>query len=120
MEPTYLHDTGPVTSVDLILVPNQNPIFEDPEFCDLTKQRRILSRNVTALMLLVNFGLILSMAYMPAHTGRQSDNGEPIAWGTFFGFGMLAFTILLVTIYVWRANTCFPPKIKEIIRKLLS
>jgi uncharacterized membrane protein (DUF485 family) len=116
MEHTY--DNGPVTSVDQVNVPSKNPILENPEFRALVKQRRIFSWSLTALMLVVYFGFILSLAFIPARMGTPITVGEPMTWGVPIGFGMLAFTILLVAIYVWRANTCYDPKIKEIIRKV--
>ena len=117
MEHIYPHDDGTVTSADPNMAVGQNPILKDPDFRALVKQRRIFSWSLTVFMLLVYFGFILSLAYMPARMGTPIADGKPMTWGVPIGFGMLAFTIFLVGVYVWRTNTCYDPKIKTIIRK---
>ena len=116
MEHAYLHDGCPTLSAEQIDEVVQNPISESREFRALVKQRRIFSWSMTALMLVVYFGFILSLAFMPARLGTPITEGQPMTWGVPIGFGMLAFTILLVAVYVWRTNTCYDPKIKTIIR----
>lgn len=116
MEHAYPQDGVPVVSVDQVGHTISNPILENPQFRALVKQRRIFSWSMTALMLAVYFGFILSLAFIPARLGTPITVGQPMTWGVPIGFGMLAFTILIVAVYVWRTNTCYDPKIKTIIR----
>lgn len=116
MEHAYLQDGGPELSSERVENTVQNPILENPDFLALVKQRRIFSWSMTALMLSVYFGFILSLAFIPATLGTPIVAGQPMTWGVPIGFGLLAFTTLLVAVYVWRTNTCYDPKIKTIIR----
>ncbi|NBA93586.1 DUF485 domain-containing protein [Pseudomonas sp. R5(2019)] len=116
MEHAYPQDRGPAMSAEPVDGTTRNPILENPQFRALVKQRRIFSWCMTALMLAVYFGFILSLAFIPAHLGTPITVGQPMTWGVPIGFGMLAFTILIVAVYVWRTNTCYDPKIKTIIR----
>lgn len=115
MEHAYPQDGGPAVSAGQLEDTLQNPILENPQFRALVKQRRIFSWSMTALMLAVYFGFILTLAFIPARLGTPITEGHPMTWGVPIGFGMLAFTILLVAVYVWRTNTCYDPKIKTII-----
>lgn len=116
MEHAYSQDSEPALSSGQVEKTVQNPILEDPDFRALVKQRRIFSWSLTALMLSVYFGFVLSLAFIPATLGTPIVEGQPMTWGVPIGFGMLAFTTLLVAVYVWRTNTCYDPKIKTIIR----
>lgn len=116
MEHAYPHDGGPAVPAERVAEAIPNPILANPEFRALVKQRRLFSWSMTALMLAVYFGFILSLAFIPARLGTPVIEGQPMTWGVPIGFGMLAFTILLVAVYVWRTNTCYDPKIKAIIR----
>lgn len=116
MEHAYPQDGGPTMPAERVDDTIQNPILVNPEFRALVKQRRLFSWSMTALMLTVYFGFILSLAFIPARLGTPITVGQPMTWGVPIGFGMLAFTTILVAVYVWRTNTCYDPKIKTIIR----
>jgi uncharacterized membrane protein (DUF485 family) len=91
-----------------------NPILNDPRFQTLVHRRRAFSWSLTVLMLSVYFAFILTLALSPALLGRPIVDGSPATWGIPVGFGMLAFTFILVAVYVVQANTVYDSAIREI------
>ncbi|NVZ37606.1 DUF485 domain-containing protein [Pseudomonas sp. 21615526] len=116
MQALYPQDGDPAVSANQLENAIRSPILDSPDFRGLVKQRRRFSWSMSLLMLTVYFGFILSLAFMPERLGTPIIEGQPITWGIPVGFGMFAFTTLLVAIYVWRTTTCYDPKIKKIIR----
>lgn len=81
MEHAYPQDGGPTMPAEQVGDTIQNPILENTEFRALVKQRRLFSWSMTALMLAVYFGFILSLAFIPARLGTPITEGQPMAWG---------------------------------------
>ncbi len=104
--------TGNETASSLSLAPN--PLLNNCRFQSLVRARRTFSWTLTALMLAVYFGYILTLAFKPALLGEQLTPGQPMSVGIPVGFGMFAVTFLLVAVYVHRANTVYDKIIGEI------
>jgi len=85
-----------------------------PAFERLHRARRRFSWTLTAAMLLVYFGFILTLAFRPDLLARQLVAGQPMSVGIPVGFGMFAFTFALVAIYVHRTNTVYDGMIADI------
>ncbi|MCP3024369.1 DUF485 domain-containing protein [Cupriavidus basilensis] len=94
--------------------PPPNPLLADPAFQSLVRARRRFAWALTAIMLAVYFGYILTLAFRPALLGRQLTLGQPMSVGIPVGFGMFALTFLLVAVYVHRTNTVYDQRISEI------
>ena len=118
MERTYSQAQGTAVPKNTVRLPARNPALDRPEFQKLVTQRRTFSWSLTAIMLSMYFGFILALAFFPKVMGSPITEGYPMTWGIPLGFGMLAFTILIVGIYVWRTNTCYDQKIKAIVRSI--
>ncbi|WP_285422957.1 DUF485 domain-containing protein [Pseudomonas sp. efr-133-TYG-103a] len=115
MERTYAQAQGTAVPGNSPPLTTRNPILNNPDFCKLVHQRRTFAWSLTAVMLVVYFGFILALAFKPKAIGTPINEGLPMTWGIPLGFGMLAFTTLLVAVYVWRANACYDQRIKAII-----
>ncbi|MGO4325970.1 DUF485 domain-containing protein [Cupriavidus sp. 2TAF22] len=94
--------------------PARNPLLNDPRFQSLVRTRRTFAWTLTALMLAVYFGYILTLAFNPALLGRPLTPGLPTSVGIPVGFGMFAVTFLLVAVYVHRTNTVYDKLISDI------
>ncbi|MFL9897958.1 DUF485 domain-containing protein [Paraburkholderia sediminicola] len=104
-------DASPPSAAYVVAV---NPILQDPRFQVLVHRRRTFAWSLTATMLIVYFGFILTLAFSPQTLGHPISSGMPSTWGIPVGLGMFVFTFLLVAIYVFRANTAFDAAIAEI------
>ncbi|MGF6782164.1 DUF485 domain-containing protein [Paraburkholderia sp. GAS334] len=109
--PAYSRDASEASTSRVVVV---NPILDDPRFQTLVRQRRAFSWALTALMLIVYFAFILTLAFSPDLLGRPIKEGLPATWGIPIGFGMFAVTFFLVAVYVFRANTAYDSAIIEI------
>ncbi|MGE8365103.1 DUF485 domain-containing protein [Cupriavidus sp.] len=106
--PTDLEFAG----VEPPVVPH--PMLSQPRFAQLHRMRRRFSWTLTAVMLLVYFGFILTLAFRPALLAQPLTAGLPMSIGIPAGFGMFAITFALVAIYVYRSNTVYDQMIAEI------
>jgi uncharacterized membrane protein (DUF485 family) len=86
----------------------------DPRFQALLSSRRRFIWGLTALMLGVYFGYILTLAYRPDLLGVRLVASQPMTVGIPIGFGMFAFTFGLVAVYVYRANSVYDVMIRSI------
>jgi len=91
-----------------------DPLLGSPAFQSLVRARRRFAWTLTAIMLAVYFGYILTLAFRPALLGQQLTPGQPMSVGIPVGFGMFAVTFLLVAVYVHRTNTMYDQRISEI------
>jgi uncharacterized membrane protein (DUF485 family) len=78
------------------------------------RTRRRFSWSLTAAMLAIYFGFILTLAFRPDLLARQLVAGQPMSVGIPIGFGMFAFTFALVAIYVYRTNAVYDRLITEV------
>jgi uncharacterized membrane protein (DUF485 family) len=99
------------------VVDTANPVYallSDPRFRTLLRKRRGFAWTLTAVMLSVYFGFILTLAFDPTLLATPLVSGAPATWGIAAGFGMFAFTFMMVAVYVVRANTSFDRAVAEI------
>lgn len=97
---------------DTPVVPH--PMLSEPAFERLHRMRRRFSWSLTAAMLLVYFGFILTLAFRPDLLALPLVAGRPMSVGIPIGFGMFAFTFALVAAYVYRSNTVYDRMIADI------
>lgn len=86
------------------LLATPEAILADARFTSLVRERRRFSWLLTTCMLTAYFAFILTIAFRPHLLATPVVAGEPTTWGIVIGFGMFAYTFLLVAIYVARAN----------------
>ncbi|TDF60128.1 DUF485 domain-containing protein [Cupriavidus sp. L7L] len=108
----YPTDLGPV-GID---PPVPHPMLSEPAFERLHRMRRRFSWTLTAAMLAVYFGFILTLAFRPDLLALPLTPGQPMSIGIPVGFGMFAFTFALVAIYVHRSNTVYDRMIADICK----
>lgn len=101
-----------LAEIDPPVVPH--PMLSQPRFEHLQRARRRFSWSLTAAMLLVYFGFILTLAFRPDLLALPLTPGQPMSIGIPIGFGMFAFTFALVAVYVHRSNTVYDKMIAEI------
>ncbi|PLP98115.1 DUF485 domain-containing protein [Cupriavidus pauculus] len=91
-----------------------HPMLGRQDFERLHSARRRFSWSLTAAMLLVYFGFILTLAFRPDLLAMRLVPDKPMSVGIPIGFGMFAFTFALVAIYVYRTNTVYDRMIADI------
>ena len=82
-------------------------IKADPEFIALVKKRRKFSLILTAIILGVYFGFILTIAYAPSIFGTPLFEGSVTTLGIPVGVGVIFIAFILTGIYVKKANNDF-------------
>lgn len=87
-------------------------IYQDPRFHELERKRRIFSWTLAGIVLANCFWYIFATAFYPEH-GYARFWGTPIAagyattWGIVIGLLQTILFILVVGIYIYRANNEF-------------
>lgn len=99
-------------TIDAPLAPH--PMLGRQDFERLHSARRRFSWSLTAAMLLVYFGFILTLAFRPDLLAVRLTADQPMSIGIPIGFGMFAFTFALVAIYVYRTNTVYDRMIADV------
>ncbi len=91
-------------------------IANNPDFQELVRRRTGYGWMMAALMIVVYFAFILTIAYFPSLLAIKIAAGSPISLGILLGFLILVFAFVLTGLYVHKANTQFDEltdKIKE-------
>ncbi len=92
-------------------------VQNDPQFHELVRRRSRLAWLLTALMIVIYFGFVLTIAYNKDFLA-QSLFGGVTTVGIPVGIGVILSAFALTGIYVARANTAFDDLTKEIIERL--
>jgi uncharacterized membrane protein (DUF485 family) len=92
-------------------------VQRDPDFHELVRRRSRLAWSLTALMILIYFGFVLTIAYNKVFLA-QSLTGGVTTVGIPVGIGVILSAFVLTGIYVVRANTVFDDLTKKIIERL--
>jgi uncharacterized membrane protein (DUF485 family) len=107
-------ELGRAADFDAPLAPH--PISGQPAFERMQQSRRRFAWTLTAAMLLVYFGFILTLAFRPDILALPVTPDQPMTIGIPLGFGMFAFTFGLVALYVYRTNSFYDKLIAELRR----
>ena len=92
-------------------------IQSNPKFQQFVSTRNVYSNIMTVLMLIVYFGYILLIAFNKEWLATKLSPGGVTSIGIPMGLGVIAFTIVITTIYVRRANTEFDDEAAAIIKE---
>ncbi|OYW53275.1 MAG: hypothetical protein B7Y80_08185 [Hyphomicrobium sp. 32-62-53] len=92
-------------------------VQSDPQFHELVRRRSRLAWLLTALMIVIYFGFVLTIAYNKEFLA-QSLSGGVTTVGIPVGLGVILSAFVLTGIYVARANTAFDDLTKQIIERL--
>lgn len=93
-------------------------ILESPKFHNLVNKRLKVSLSLTALMLIVYFGFILTIAFNKELLAAKI--GEHITIGLPIGIGIIAFAWLLTGYYTRWANKNYDKSVRELRNEILE
>jgi uncharacterized membrane protein (DUF485 family) len=93
-------------------------ILDSKKFKDLVKKRLKVSLSLTALMLLVYFGFILTIAFYKELLAIKI--GEHITLGLPVGIGIIVFAWLLTGFYTRWANRDYDKSVRELRNEILE
>jgi uncharacterized membrane protein (DUF485 family) len=93
-------------------------ILESNKFKELVKKRLKVSLSLTALMLIVYFGFILTIAFYKEILAIKI--GEHITLGLPVGIGIIVFAWLLTGIYTRWANRDYDKSVRELRNEILE
>ncbi len=91
-----------------------NPVKNHPRFKQLQNERRRLAFVLSALVLLVYFAFILTVAFQPSFFAQTISKDSVITIGIPIGIFIIIFSFLMTGIYVYFANKLFDVYTKEI------
>lgn len=92
-------------------------VKNDPEFHQLVRRRSRLAWGLSAIMIAIYFGFVLTIAFNKDVLG-QSLFGGVTTIGIPVGIGVILSAFILTGIYVARANTAFDDMTKKIIERV--
>jgi uncharacterized membrane protein (DUF485 family) len=81
---------------------------------ELERKRTAFSWTLCAIMLIIYYGFILLVAFVPSWLAQPLGNSV-ITLGFPLGLGVIVSAIGLTGIYVWRANGRFDRLTREIV-----
>jgi uncharacterized membrane protein (DUF485 family) len=90
----------------------------NPKYQELVSKRTGFAWILAALMLIVYYSFILTVAFAPQVLGTPLSEGSIITIGIPIGIGVILFAFLVTGIYVFRANGEFDRLTKEIKEEL--
>lgn len=93
-------------------------ILDSEKFRNLVTKRLKVSLSLTALMLLVYFGFILTIAFYKELLAIKI--GEHITLGLPIGIGIIVFAWLLTGIYTRWANNKYDKSVRELRNEILE
>ena len=97
-----------------------NPVKNHPRFKQLQEERRRLAFVLSALVLVVYFAFILTIAFQPTFLAQTISENSVITIGIPIGIFIILFSFLMTGIYVYFANKLFDVYTKEIHADVLE
>lgn len=90
-----------------------------PKYRELVKKRSRFGWSLAALMLIIYYAFILTIAFAPGFLATPLGSETVITVGIPIGLGVIISAFVLTGIYVWRANTEFDRINNELKREVL-
>lgn len=91
-------------------------IRKNPKFTELVRKRESFAWTLSAIVMVIFFGLFLTVSFNPAVLAVRIGSGYVTA-GLAFGLFIFIFSWILTAVYVRRANTEFDALTEEIVRE---
>jgi uncharacterized membrane protein (DUF485 family) len=113
----WIHQAGGFTGMSIDHDRLLERVQNDPQFHELVRRRSRLAWILTASMILIYFGFVLTIAYNKPFLA-QSLAGGVTTVGIPIGIGVILSAFVLTGIYVARANTAFDDLTRQIIERL--
>lgn len=89
-------------------------IKSHPDYDRLVKRRRVFSLWLATAMLLIYYGFILILAFLPDEFGEPISN-MTMTIGIPAGIFVILSAFILTAVYVWRANSEFDRLTRNIV-----
>ncbi|MDX2190477.1 MAG: DUF485 domain-containing protein [Bacteroidota bacterium] len=93
-----------------------NKIIQSEDFKNLVKKRWSFSITMAALMLVVYFGFLLSIAFNKTIFAVKLGSGVTI--GIILGLGIICFAWIMTGIYVFWANGSYDEEVAKLKAKV--
>ena len=90
------------------------PVKNHPKFQQLQRERKKLAFILSALVLIVYFSFILTIAFEPNLLAQTISKDSVITIGIPIGISIIIFSFLMTGIYVYFANRQFDAYTKDI------
>lgn len=87
----------------------------DPRFRDLARRRSLLGWGLSAVVLVSYYAFVLAIAFAPEALARRLSGDTVLTVGIAAGLGVIALSVALTGVYVWRANRTFDRLNAEIV-----
>jgi len=94
-------------------------IKENPKFKELVSKRERLAWTLTGVVLVLFFGLFLTVAFAPAALTIRLGSGF-VTTGLLFGLLQFIFFWVLTAVYVRRANSEFDALTEALLRESMN
>lgn len=91
-------------------------IRKNPKFQELVSKRERLAWTLTGVVLVLFFGLFLTVAFNPAILAVKVG-GSYVTTGLIIGLAQFVFFWVLTAVYVKRANSDFDALTEELLRE---
>jgi len=92
-------------------------IRNNPKFAELIAKRKAFAYTLSAIMLVIYFGFILTIAYAPKELGQPLFEGGVTTVGFPIGVFVILSAIGLTGLYVRRANGEFDELNRQILEE---
>jgi len=92
-------------------------IRANPKFQELVARRGRLAWTLSAIVLVLFYGLVLIVAFKPALIGERVTEGSTLTVGVAAGLFMFVFFWLLTALYVRKANGAFDELTRQIVQE---
>jgi uncharacterized membrane protein (DUF485 family) len=96
-----------------------NRIRENPKFKELVSKRERLAWTLTGIVLVLFFGLFLTVAFNPAVLAIRLGEGF-LTTGLLFVFFQFILFWVLTAVYVKRANSDFDELTEQLLRESMK
>ena len=91
-------------------------IRENPKFKELVSKRERLAWTLTGIVLVLFFGLFMTVAFSPSILAIKLGSGF-VTTGLVIGLAQFIFFWILTAVYVRRANSEFDALTQELLRE---
>jgi cation/acetate symporter len=95
-------------------------IRKNPKFVQLVARRSRLAWWLSAIVLVLFYGLVLTVAFAPNVIGLRVANGSTLTVGVAAGLFQFIFFWLLTAYYVRKANTDFDALTAEVVKDAVA
>ena len=89
----------------------------NPKFQELVTKRSKFAWTLAAIVLIMFYGFVLVVAFIPASLGKPVSEGSMLTVGVAVELFMFIFFWSLTAVYVRRANTEFDSLTQEIVKE---